>query len=107
MSEKRTLKRGDILLNLWAGWQTMFVYLKTSGTLAHGVTLVKFYGKYKIQKASFYRSDLNDEKNFPLVGHIDVMEMWKTAILNGIVVGFHNNHYDESGYSKQEDKCKN
>ena len=97
MKTKRELKRGDIFLNLWAGWKTIFVYLGTNQRVCYGFTLVEFKGKSEVQKAQYYKESLQDAERFPLIGHIDLLEMWKQNIHNGTLIGCYNRQYDETG----------
>ena len=82
--EKFTIKRGQIFLNRWAGYKTLFVYLNTSGRLANGICFVTVNGKTIIRKGQYYRQDLADANYFPKVGFIDIRKMWETALQNGI-----------------------
>ena len=83
METKRELKRGDIFLNLWARWKTIFVYMGTNQGVCYGITFVEFKGKSEVQEAQYYKESLQDAERFQLIGHIDLLEMWKQNIHNG------------------------
>ena len=102
MTEPRKLKRGQIFLNLWAGWQTFFVYFRTSGRYCYGVQIVKVNGKYTVQNSQYYKQDLkNDEEHFPLVGSMDIEAMWLSRVLKRLSVNSYeliDKHYDADGH---------
>ena len=101
MTEPRKLKRGQIFLNLWAGWQSLFVYLRTQKDLCYGVGITKVNGKYKVRNVQYYKHDLqNDAEHFPLMGEIDINEMWLSTVLENISLRYKliYQNYDEMGH---------
>ena len=84
MTERRKLKRGMILLNLWAGWQTLFIYFGTSGRMAYGISLTRINGKNRIRKATYYLTSLQEEERYPCVGFIDIQAMWERTVADGL-----------------------
>ena len=102
--EKRTLHRGDIFLNRWAGWQTLFVYFRTSGRFCYGVSITKVFGKYKVESAQYYKEDISyDTEYFPLIGNININDMWLNAVFGGITDMERLSEYDEEGHRKHDD----
>lgn len=95
----RVLEKGTIYLNRFAGWRTLFVYEKTSGTLAKGYNITLVYGKNKIEEAIYYKSALNDTIKFPAVGKINLQEVMIQAILNSIdKKELLTNEYEKNGH---------
>ena len=94
----RKLKRGDILLNRYAGWMDYFLYLGSNGRTAYGVSFIKIDGKYKTKQVTYYTSALKEEDKFPVVGYIDVKSLWENAFLNGITDTRFMENYDETGH---------
>lgn len=98
---KHILHRGDIFLNKWAGWLSLFVYIRTAGRLCHGIGMAKFHGKWKISKASYYKQDLEyDAEHFPLVGKINIQKMWTETILYHLSDKNFLDNYLEDGHQK-------
>ena len=85
MNERRVLHRGDIFLNKWAGWMTLFVYFRTSGRYCYGVSITNVEGKYAIRNAQYYKEDIMyDAEHFPIVGKVNINEMWISAVFENI-----------------------
>lgn len=102
---KRTFKRGEILLNLWAGYKTLFMYLGSNGSMAYGVALTEVDGKNRIRRANYYLSSLADRERFPTVGFIDVQGMWEKAFEEALYdIREVNDRYGPDGHRKQGEK---
>lgn len=85
MTEQRRLKRGQIFLNLWSGWENIFVVLGTDKAFCYGVEIAKVKGDYRVGKVKYYLKDLrNDCEHFPLIGKIDVKAMWLDKVFERI-----------------------
>lgn len=105
--EKRTLHRGDIFLNRWAGWMTLFIYFRTSGRYCYGVSITNVEKKHIIKNAQYYKESIvYDTEHFPLVGKININDMWIQAVLAGIPDKSFINEYKENG-NKKYDTTKN
>lgn len=72
--------------NLWAGHETYFVRMGTSGRYATGISIANVDGDWRVNfKATYYASDLrNDIEHFPVVGSIDIKTVVKEAVLKAI-----------------------
>ena len=68
--------------NLWAGHETYFIRLGTSGIYAVGIGVVNVKGEWKVNRnAHYFASDLrNDREHFPIVGNVDLNGMIIDAI---------------------------
>lgn len=85
MTEQRRLKRGQMFLNLWSGWENIFVVLGTDKAFCYGVEIAKVKGDYRVGKVKYYLKDLrNDCEHFPLIGEIDVKAMWLDRVFERI-----------------------
>lgn len=85
------MKKGTILKNLWAGYETYFVYMgfpvrsgKAEAKKTEGYTLVHVDGKWRFERALMYCHSLKDQEHFPVVGHIDFEKMCIDGILKEI-----------------------
>lgn len=97
----RTLHRGDIFLNKYAGWRSLFVYINTSGRYANGVSLVRAQDKNIVQKTQYYKEDLRyDIDAFPLVGHINIQQMWENSVMENLTDVSFFADYDTTGQKK-------
>ena len=98
--EKRTLHRGDIFLNRWAGWQTLFVYFRTCGRYCYGVSITNVLGKQKVRSSQYYKEDLGyDAEHFPLVGHMNIEQMWIQSVFDKVDMTMLR-EYEETGHKK-------
>lgn len=95
------MKKGTIFRNLWAGYETYFVYqssvwsYKNEPPKVQGYGMAFVNGKWKVKKAQYYTRDLqNDTEHFPVVGHIDVDKVLIDAILAAIGERKDNNEAD-------------
>ena len=72
--------------NLWAGYETYFVRMGTSGRYATGISATNVCCEWRVDfNARYYTSDLrHDKEHFPIVGNIDIKTAVKDAILNAI-----------------------
>ena len=79
------MRRGTIIKNLWAGYETYFNFQGVANVFAHGFIITNIDGKWNVRKGCFYWSDIRDDReHFPIVGHADVDEAIIKAILEGI-----------------------
>ena len=88
------MKKGTILRNLWAGYETYFIYMnfpahsyKNEANKTGGYQIVNIDGKWKFSKAVYYTRDLKDTEHFPVVGWIDFDRMVIDGILQAIANG--------------------
>ncbi len=102
MSEPRRLKRGQMFLNMWSGWQNVFIVLGTNNAFCYGVEVAKVKGKYRVASVKYYLRDLkNDCEHFPLVGEMDVEAMWVGRVLERITPDGRktiNENYEANGH---------
>lgn len=85
MTKQRRLKRGQMFLNLWSGWQNIFVVLGTDKAFCYGVEIAKVKGDYRVGKVKYYLKDLrNDSEHFPLIGEMDIKAMWMDKVFERI-----------------------
>ena len=72
----------NVYKNLWAGHETYFIRLGSSGRYAVGIGVVNIKGEWKVNRnARYYASDLrNDREHFPIVGNVDLNSMIIEAI---------------------------
>lgn len=85
------MKKGTILKNLWAGYESYFVYMgwpahsyKNEAKKTAGYSLINIAGKWKFEKAQYYCQHLNDREHFPIVGYIDINSTFADCILKAI-----------------------
>ena len=79
------MRRGTIIKNLWAGYETYFSFQGVANGFAHGYILVNIDGKWNLKKGSFYWRDIRDDReHFPIVGIADVEGTIIRTILGGI-----------------------
>lgn len=96
------MKKGTILKNLWAGYETYFIYMgfpvrvgRAEASKVGGYSLSKIKGKWIFARAQYYRKDIiNDREHFPVVGHIDLDSTMTSAILAAIQSGGADNATD-------------
>ena len=88
------MKKGTILRNLWAGYETYFVYMnfpaysyKNEPKKTGGYSLVNADGKWKFNRVVYYTNDLKDTEHFPVVGWIDFDSMVIDGLLKAIKEG--------------------
>lgn len=69
--------------NLWAGYETYFIRMGSSGRYATGIALRNIRGEWRMDFATrYYASDLrHDKEHFPVVGKIDVKKVILDALL--------------------------
>lgn len=72
--------------NLWAGYETYFVRMGSSGRYATGISVVNVDGDWRVEfNAKYYASDLrHDKEHFPVVGSVDIKRIVKDAVLKVI-----------------------
>lgn len=72
--------------NLWAGYETYFVRMGSSGRYATGISVVNVDGDWRVEfNAKYYVSDLrHDKEHFPVVGSVDIKAVVKDAVLKAI-----------------------
>lgn len=73
------MRIGDIYKNLWAGYETYFVYIGTTvrsrrvpSTCTQGYSITRVGERWIFDTAVYDRSALMDSMHFPIVGHIDL-----------------------------------
>ena len=88
------LKKGTIFKNLWAGYETYFVYQGTikgknhTPDKSYGYGITFFRGKWEIRKCDYLPQDLkNDREHFPIVGYVNIEDILTSAIFNAIQDG--------------------
>lgn len=81
------MRIGDIYKNLWAGYESYFVYTgktvrkgRGSGTDTQGYGITNIGGKWRLDIVVYDTQKLQDQEHFPIVGHIDFEEQKKTFI---------------------------
>lgn len=72
--------------NLWAGYETYFVRMGTSGRYATGIGVVNVDGDWRVDfSEKYYANDLrHDKEHFPVVGSIDIKAVVKDAVLKAV-----------------------
>lgn len=85
------MKKGTILKNLWAGYETYFIYMgfsvpsrKAEAKKTGDYLLVNVDGNWRFERAQMYCHSLRDQEHFPIVGHIDFEKMCIDGILKAI-----------------------
>jgi hypothetical protein len=75
------MRIGDIYKNLWAGYESYFVYTgktvkrsKGVSTDTQGYGITRVSGRWIFDVAVYDRQSLMDSRHFPVVGHIDLDE---------------------------------
>lgn len=88
------MKKGTILKNLWAGYETYFVYMgspvrtgKCEAKATGGYGLVKLDNGWKFERTMYYVQSLKDTEHFPVVGYIDMNRAMADVILQAISMG--------------------
>jgi len=73
-----------IFKNLWAGYETYFIRMRTSEKYTTGIKIVKANNGWKVAHSTrFYTSDIkNDHVHFPIVGEIDIDKLILDSVLN-------------------------
>ena len=102
MTKQRKIKRGQIFLNLYSGWQNMFVVLGSNNAYYYGVEVARIKGEYRVYNVKYYLATLrNDSERFPLIGEMSAKDMWVEKVLECITykgAEFIDNNYDENGH---------
>ena len=87
------MKKGTILKNTWAGYETYFVYMgfpvrtgKYEAKATGGYSLVNLGDRWKFERAEYYIQDLKTER-FPVVGYVDINRAMADVILQAISMG--------------------
>ena len=87
------MKKGTILRNLWAGYETYFIYMgfpvhthKMESKKTGGYSLSYIDGKWKFKRAAYYVEALRDTEHFPVVGWIDLKGIAVDAVLKAIAI---------------------
>ena len=84
------IKRGTIFRNLWAGYETYFVYLRQTTIererCGDGIIIADYKRNgWEMRRGQHYKSDLEtDKEHYPVVGHIDVDRLLTDAIITEI-----------------------
>lgn len=79
------MRRGTIIKNLWAGYETYFSFQGVANGLAHGYIMVNIDGKWNLKRGNFYWKDIRDDReHFPIVGHADIDGAVIKTILEGV-----------------------
>lgn len=74
-----------MFLNLWAGWQDIFIVTACGKEVCYGVSVGKIEGEYRLLNSEHYTADLkNDEEHFKLIGEIDIASMWFDRVFERI-----------------------
>lgn len=82
------MRRGTIIKNLWAGYETYFCFQGVSKDRAHGYIIMNVDDKWNVKRGTFYWSDIRDDReHFPIVGFADINEAIINAVLNGMEHG--------------------
>ena len=88
------MRIGDIYKNLWAGYESYFVYTGERASSkgcsfndTKGYTITKLGGEWQLKRGIYSKQLLTDKVHFPIVGHIDLDEAedeFVEKILKGI-----------------------
>ena len=72
--------------NLWAGYESYFVRMGTSGRYATGIGVANVDGDWRVNfNAKYYESDLrHDKEHFPIVVSVDIKTVVTYAVLRAI-----------------------
>lgn len=88
------MKKGTILKNLWAGYETYFIYMgfpvrsgRCEASKVGGYSLSKINGKWQLERSQYYTNCIKDVEHFPVVGYIDIKGAMTGAILAAIKDG--------------------
>ena len=76
-----------IYKNLWAGYETYFIRMGTSGQYATGINVVNVEGAWRVDfNGKYYASDLrHDKEHFPVVGSINIKQIIIDALIKVVV----------------------
>ena len=87
----RGMKKGTILKNNWAGYETYFINMnfpvrvgKAEAKAIGGYSITNIDGEWKFRRANYYINSLKDAEAFPIVGHVDLEKACVDAILQAI-----------------------
>lgn len=85
--------------NLWAGYETYFIRMGSSGRYATGIKVFKIDGEWRVDfNTRFYASDLKyDREHFPVVGSIDVKKVILDAVMEVVKCDAAGNGEEENG----------
>lgn len=85
------MRIGTIYQNLWAGYETYFVYLgknqKSSrhvATATNVLQITKLGNEWRLCRAQYDLASLKDEVHYPKVGYIDLEPILTNGILGAI-----------------------
>lgn len=78
------MKVGTIVENRVAGYKTYFVFMNVAGRMAHGIEVTIVEDKPRISRATYYKSSLRVDEDFPVVGYVDVKNILINAILQAV-----------------------
>lgn len=85
------MRIGTIYQNLWAGYETYFVYLGKNSRIGRAPTatnvlqITKLGRTWQMSMAQYSLASLTeDEEHYPRVGYIDMEELLTKGILKGI-----------------------
>ena len=85
------MRIGTIYQNLWAGYETYFVYLGKNNKFGQSpvatnvLQITKLGNAWRMDMAQYSLASITeDEEHYPRVGYIDVKELLTKGILKGI-----------------------
>jgi len=85
------MKRGTILKNLWAGYETYFIYMgwpvrtrKGEAAATRGYTITNVDGEWRFRTSEYYTHSLQDREHYPIVGWIDLDKLIADGVLQAI-----------------------
>lgn len=88
------MKRGTIVKNKWAGYETYFICqekrTKFGIPMIKGYTISNIDGKWSLDEACFYLDSLKDTEHYPVVGYLDIDKLIQDNLLN-IIEGYKEN----------------
>ena len=85
VTKQRKIKKGQMFLNLYSGWQNIFVVIGSNNAYYYGVEIIKLKGEYKVRNVKYYLATIrNDSEHFPLIGEMDIKAMWMDKVFERI-----------------------
>lgn len=82
------LRKGTVLRNMWAGYESYFVYEscvkvgKADVAVGYGLIRLNENENWKLDKnIRYYKRDLYDSVHFPVVGNINIDKLIINALL--------------------------
>lgn len=96
------MKKGTILKNNHAGYETYFVAMnypvrtaKCEAPATGGYEITNVNGEWIFRRAEYYLSSLKDRNAFPVVGFVDLEKTMTDAILTSIGMNGDNGEFDK------------